>query len=137
MEKEETNLLLGSKPEDTTFCNMVGRAFMLFKSYHINITDMADLTNTYITWHDYGVKLGDLYLAYHSDKISASEYTEKGKHYSMCKYKAMRRIVRFMDKHLNIEHMGSVPANALYDELFGKGNWERSLINQLADYDNR
>ena len=117
--------------EDTELCIITGDVFLRFSMYQLDDSDIASLTRDYLDWYNYGRKLGKLQASYYNKQIGISEYVEKNKHYSTLKYKTMRRIVQFFDKHIDIVQNGAPKANALYDALFGKGNWERSYDRRI------
>ena len=111
--------------EDTELCRITGDAFLRFSIFEMNSADIFSLMYDYLNWHNYKIKLGKLQAAYYNKQIGIKEYIETSKRWSTFKYSAMRRIVQFLDQHLNIVQNGAPKANALYDALFGKGNWER------------
>ena len=115
--------------KDPELCRITGDVFLRFSTYQFSDSDTLSLTYDYLNWHNYKLKLGKLQAAYYNKQIDITEYVKKSSHYSSLKYKTMRRIVQFFDKHIDIVQNGAPKANALYDELFGKGNWERRMEN--------
>ncbi|MCQ2310331.1 MAG: hypothetical protein MJZ64_01080 [Paludibacteraceae bacterium] len=111
--------------KDPELCRITGDVFLRFSTYQFSDSDTLSLTYDYLNWHNYKLKLGKLQASNYNKQIDITEYVKKSSHYSSLKYKTMRRIVQFFDKHIDIVQNGAPKANALYDALFGKGNWER------------